>query len=120
MGDCIEWPHGRHQDGYGTVHFEGKTHNVHRLAYRLCHDLNESEMPRIVRHTCDNPSCYNINHLLGGNHSDNAIDCVKRGGHPAANKTHCIRGHLLPERDSNGWRRCKECKRMHNKNRSKT
>ena len=42
----------------------------HRLAYYE----KTGEYPELVRHLCDNPKCYNPDHLEAGNHSDNNLD----------------------------------------------
>ena len=111
---CIEWSRYKTPKGYGRVSFGGQTQRVHRLVYRLYHDLDESEMPPVIRHKCDNPACYNIEHLEGGTHSDNEWDKVERGRHHNANKTHCARGHeFTPENTylEKNKRRCRTCKR---------
>jgi hypothetical protein len=48
----------------------------HRVAYWEKH----GEYPELVRHLCNNPKCYNADHLAKGNHRDNALD--KRGDFP--------------------------------------
>jgi hypothetical protein len=48
----------------------------HRVAYWEKH----GEYPELVRHLCNNPKCYNADHLIKGNHRDNALD--KRGNFP--------------------------------------
>ena len=35
-----------------------------------------------VNHTCDNPKCYNVNHLYIGTQQENMDDKVRRGRHP--------------------------------------
>lgn len=45
----------------------------HRLAYYE----KTGEYPELVRHLCDNPKCYNPDHLEAGNHSDNNLDRSK-------------------------------------------
>jgi len=74
MSKCIEWRHAKSSDGYGYVQLSGKTRSVHRLVFSLVHGYT----PDVVRHSCDNPCCYNPDHLLGGDHKDNARDREER------------------------------------------
>ena len=111
---CIEWQYAKTKDGYGMFRIDSKLQYAHRFAYRMYHDLDESEMPRVVRHKCDNPSCYNVEHLEGGTHSDNMWDSVKRGRHYEANKTHCPQGHEYSAENTyvnkkTGRRKCRAC-----------
>jgi hypothetical protein len=71
---CWEWQGYRDQAGYGQIRIHGQAYKTHRLAYALIH----GEFPQVVRHTCDNPSCCNPDHLLGGTHQDNVADRVTR------------------------------------------
>ena len=80
MSECINWPHARTR-GYGVVHFGDKTQRVHRLAYRLANDLDEKDMPEVIMHTCDNPSCYNVEHLVGGTQIENLQDMRNKSRH---------------------------------------
>jgi hypothetical protein len=48
----------------------------HRVAYWEKY----GEYPELIRHLCNNRKCYNADHLIKGNHRDNALD--KRGGFP--------------------------------------
>ena len=77
---CIEWPWATSGNGYGQVSRSnaagrGRLVYVHRYVYELYHGT----IPKVVRHKCDNPRCYNIEHLEGGTAADNSADMVKRG-----------------------------------------
>lgn len=52
---------------------------AHRVSYAIHNDLTPQELPKLLRHTCDNPSCVNPHHLLGGTHKDNTRDMFERG-----------------------------------------
>lgn len=73
--DCWNWK--CKKGSYGQVHHNGKHWLVHRLSYTL----NFGEIPEglCVLHKCDNPSCYNPNHLFLGTKGDNIRDAVKKG-----------------------------------------
>ena len=75
MSECVEWSGSKNHDGYGKKWWGGKPQSVHRIVFELYHGY----MPAVVRHTCDNPSCYNIEHLVGGTMKDNTRDCIDRG-----------------------------------------
>ena len=59
-----------------TVNDETRHIRKHRAAYYEEH----GEYPELVRHLCDNKKCYNPEHLVDGNYSDNGLD--KRGDFP--------------------------------------
>ena len=75
MSDCIEWHRCRNQQGYGQWVFQGRQRQAHRVIFYFHHGY----WPTVVRHTCDNPPCVNIEHLLPGTHADNNRDMVERG-----------------------------------------
>jgi hypothetical protein len=79
MSDCIEWPHSRTAQGYGRYWDRVKKRRkyVHRKTYE---DFN-GPIPEgmLVLHSCDNPPCYNPEHLRVGTYSDNAQDREDRG-----------------------------------------
>jgi len=72
--------------GYGKIAIGGDSNGVpalyaHRVAYALGNGLDESDIPdkMEVRHSCDNPSCCNPQHLLLGTSTDNKTDAAHRG-----------------------------------------
>ena len=75
MSNCVIWPYAKTDRGYGNFRFNGKTTSVHRLVYESYH----GESPPVVMHTCDNPACFNIEHLKGGTHKDNTQDMIRKG-----------------------------------------
>ncbi len=62
MSSCIEWQGARTKQGYGQAKINGKVIYVHRRAMeeKLGRRLEPGE---VVHHQCENPSCYNNDHL---------------------------------------------------------
>lgn len=90
------------------------------VAARVVFYLEHSYMPKVVRHTCDNGMCVNINHLVGGTQADNLQDMVDRGRHWLQGRDRCDNGHeFTPEntttRKASNARVCKECARARNR-----
>lgn len=75
---CLEWTRSRNQAGYGHVKRNGKMVNVHRLSLEA--KLGRPLGPGMVaRHTCDNPPCFNPDHLVEGTYAENTRDMIDRG-----------------------------------------
>lgn len=75
---CREWTGFRNALGYGQLKVRtGSAINAHRFAYEVHHGV-ALDPSQVVRHTCDNPSCVNPNHLRLGTHADNVADRVQR------------------------------------------
>lgn len=76
---CIIWDRAKTSLGYGLRQYNGKLQYVHRIAYCEANGVTLEEIKGLkVRHTCDNPSCYNPEHLLLGTQADNMQDKVDR------------------------------------------
>jgi hypothetical protein len=114
---CWEWSGSRSSQGYGRITWQGKTVGVHRLIGHLVHGMDLRGRHCVARHACDNPPCFNPDHILPGTYLDNWDDAVARGrargfGVP---RTKCDNGHeLTPENTTSGGRgrrRCRICAR---------
>jgi hypothetical protein len=109
---CWIWEGSTNEDGYGFFYKNHKSMPASRAAYELFKGLIPDNLH--VLHRCDVPACVNPNHLFLGTRSDNQKDCVRKGRHYFANKTHCPVGHLYDEENTRvykGSRHCVECGR---------
>jgi hypothetical protein len=76
-------------------------------------------------HTCDNPKCFNPDHLFRGNPRANALDSVNKRRHWHTRKTHCSQGHPY-DLTNTGYlnkektrRRCLACHRERERERNR-
>ena len=76
--DCVEWHRAKTRAGYGVRWDRDRVKYVHRITMEqhLGRDLASGE---VVMHSCDNPSCYNIEHLSLGTTADNVADMHNKG-----------------------------------------
>lgn len=74
---CHPWAASVNHAGYGQFRADGAMHLAHRWAYARFVARLESE--EVVRHSCDNPPCQNLRHLLSGSVKDNVQDMLERG-----------------------------------------
>jgi hypothetical protein len=111
---CLVWRKSRDSYNYGTFGFQGRAWKATRWIKSVVEGSPVSEGIE-VRHTCNNPPCVALHHLKLGTHADNMQDRLKSGNHPAASKTHCVRGHEFTEANTyittKGYRQCKACQR---------
>lgn len=112
---CLEWTGFKNHLGYGYAYWSRRRWAATRLIYCAHHGPFDPKLD--VRHSCDNPSCVNIDHLSLGTRSDNMRDAVDRQRAKNSKKTCCPKGHTygIEWMPHNGtyrpWRRCKICDR---------
>lgn len=72
--------HTRLERGYHMVTRGGRRYTLHRRLYMDHHGLTDSDVEGfVVMHSCDNPSCINIDHLSLGTQRDNMRDRISKG-----------------------------------------
>lgn len=113
---CRIWLGSEELGGYGGIRFNGHTRRTHRVMFELINGPVPAGVH--VCHRCDVPQCINPDHLFIGTPSENALDSVAKGRHPATQRTHCPRGHsfennVIIGKRPNGrtYRKCLECSR---------
>lgn len=74
---CWEWSGPVNKSGYGLIIIDHKRIRVHRVACALYKDFNINS-DFIICHHCDNPPCFNPEHLFIGTHKDNILDCIHK------------------------------------------
>ena len=74
---CWEFTGARKAGGYGHMKFEDGYQGAHRVSYRIY----KGDIPHgmFVCHHCDNPPCFNPDHLWLGTVQDNADDMIRKG-----------------------------------------
>lgn len=90
---CWEWTGSTVPRGYGQIYFAGIKGRVHRVAYAAYVGPIPKGMG--VCHKCDNPKCFNPEHLFVGTQTDNNRDKALKGRarNGENEKTHCPQGH---------------------------
>ena len=107
-GDCWEWRGERTNKGYGVVNYLNSRFAAHRVAYEEL----VGPIPRgmTLDHLCRNRWCVRPSHL----DVVDPVTNVMRGESPIAKlarQTHCLRGHVLPEKSAKtGLRICRACR----------
>ena len=72
--NCIEWPLGKDNKGYGAIFYQGKRYKAHRLA-KILKDEIENPPPEVFAcHKCDNRTCINPSHIYWGTAKTNKSD----------------------------------------------
>lgn len=112
---CWEWTRCRTDFGYGRISWNNHVRTLHRLAAHLVFGLDFNDERRVL-HRCDNPPCFNPEHLFVGTQADNVADMVSKGRWRGGGKPQdvCKKGHPLVGdniiRNSGGWKTCRICK----------
>lgn len=72
---CISHTHDEH--GYVRIRVRGTMDRLHRRSYNLA----KGRIPRnrVIMHLCDNPWCFNPDHLKIGTQKANMRDMIKKG-----------------------------------------
>jgi hypothetical protein len=114
-GDCWEWTGTLSSGGYGRFRSHGRLVNAHRFSWE--DKFGPAPTGLYVCHRCDNPRCVRVEHLFLATPSENEKDCVRKGRHSGASKTHCNRGHHFTEANTriepcSGRRKCRTCERI--------
>ncbi len=86
---CREWS-GFREKGYGRIKINGRNRPVYRIMYEIHHGITLGSNI-VVRHTCDNAACCNIDHLINGSQLDNIRDCISRGRHAIGQRNGCAK-----------------------------
>lgn len=73
---CEEWT-GARVRGYGRKKVNGRMVSVHRLVWERAHGPIPPGV--IIMHICDNPPCFNVEHLKAGTYADNTRDMMLKG-----------------------------------------
>lgn len=84
-GECLLWGGASAGKGYGVINWQGKQVYIHRLIFQL---HNPDEVLDVVRHTCDTPACWNIDHLINGTTANNVDDKVSKLRHVFGEHNH--------------------------------
>jgi hypothetical protein len=74
---CWVWGGRTNGWGYGRFSIGGRDVATHRVSFEIANGAIEGGL--LVRHSCDNPPCWNPAHLLSGTTRDNSDDMVVRG-----------------------------------------
>lgn len=80
-GDCHEWTGAVEREdvgrGYGKAVIGGKNKKAHRVVFEI--ETGQSIVGKIIKHSCNNKKCCNVDHLSASTHKDNMKDAASDG-----------------------------------------
>ena len=79
FNDCDESPYYKDGDGYAQKFCSIRKRPIPQNRWVWEEHFGDIPPGLVIRHTCDNPPCININHLQIGTIQDNVRDRVLRG-----------------------------------------
>lgn len=84
-GECVIFTGSKTTAGYGKI----GTKNGMLSAMKVVWEHRHGPVPQgmLIRHTCDNPPCVDIDHLIIGTAKDNTRDMMLRGRSPLTSFT---------------------------------
>lgn len=109
---CWRWTGFIMPNGYGTFFAESKRMRGKMLAHRWIYEQKVGAIASrmVLDHLCRNTMCVNPEHLEAVTNRENTMRGL------VGQKTHCKRGHAFDEEntmvETDGRRRCRECKRL--------
>lgn len=75
--ECVEWPFGK-SDSYGMVKHNGKNRQVTHLSLESVGKPRPPAPKDHALHSCDNPPCFNPNHLSWDTKAENSKQAAER------------------------------------------
>jgi hypothetical protein len=78
---CWEYQGWRNNKGYGMAGREGGRGAGLVLVHRVSYEHHNGQIPEgiCIMHICDNPACFNPEHLKAGTHKENMADMWAKG-----------------------------------------
>lgn len=117
ISPCWEYTGCRNKKGYGVIRIFKKNWLVHKLVASICFkDYNPN---LFTLHKCNNPPCFNDEHLKQGTNRENMLDAIERGTHVHSSKKFCPKGHpyddnntiIRTDKRGRQGRWCKQCEK---------
>lgn len=105
-GGCWEWSGAHNSEGYGQLKVRQDDGSVHVVKlHRLIYEVFIGPIPegQLVCHRCDNPGCFNPDHLFTGTPRDNILDMIRKGRRGIAHRLTPARVWQIRSLLASGW-----------------
>jgi hypothetical protein len=87
--NCWKYKYTSDINRHTQIMIGGYRYVLSRLVMCLWHEIDYLNIKVVARHKCNNPPCFNPDHIEPGSHSDNILDSVKSNTHANASKEVC-------------------------------